>query len=321
MGLKDSRIVERFAVILAGGDGSRLKSLTRMISGDDRPKQFCRIWNGETLLEATRKRVSLRVRPRHIFLSLTARHARFFTPELSKLAKEQLIVQPENKGTGPAILFSLLRLAKISPGADVAFFPSDHYFSDDAGFMDQVDRAFMAIGHDPHSIVLLGIQPDAPETSYGWIEAHGSGMTNTDNNLPRRVRKFWEKPSKFAAERFLEKGFLWNSFVMIGKVGTFLELISSHVPDLYQIFEASADRLGTDKEEDTVRWLYRRLNEINFSREVLAKATSRLLVLPIKDVSWSDWGEPQRVLTTLRSLGVRTNWMPLVSGSEIGHRV
>lgn len=124
---------KRLAVILAGGDGTRLKSLTRTISGDERPKQFCPILPGQTLLEKTEERVALRISPENIFYSLTHQHERFYRPLLAKVRRDALIIQSENKGTAPAILYSLLRLAKNNPTATVAFFPSDHYFSDDNG--------------------------------------------------------------------------------------------------------------------------------------------------------------------------------------------
>jgi len=79
-------------------------------------------------------------------------------------------VQPENCGTAPAILYSLMRLTKVSPDAMVAFFPSDHYFSDDEGFMTHVDFAFDTVRMNPESVVLLGIEAEKPETAYGWIE-------------------------------------------------------------------------------------------------------------------------------------------------------
>src|SRR5215211_3406346 len=109
----------RYAVILAGGEGSRLKRLTRVISGDERPKQFCPILNNETLLDVTRKRVSLKIAPENTFFSLTAKHERFYNALLKGVSKKQLTIQPENKGTAPAILYSLLHLAKLNPQATV----------------------------------------------------------------------------------------------------------------------------------------------------------------------------------------------------------
>jgi mannose-1-phosphate guanylyltransferase len=303
---------DRFAVILAGGDGSRLKSLTRAIAGDERPKQFCPILNDESLLDVTRRRVSLRIAPENTFFSLTAKHERFYDALLAGVSKRQLTIQPENKGTAPAILYSLLQLAKINPQATVAFFPSDHYFSDDAAFMNNVEAAFGAVALNPNSLVLLGIEPESAETSYGWIEPQETFFGNLAKAVSQ-VKRFWEKPSPEAAKHLMTKGCLWNSFVMVGKVETFLALIEKQLPALYKMFAASSVTFGTAAEKATVRALYAWINETNFSSEVLEKATAELYVLRVSDVVWSDWGEPQRVLGTLNNLGLQPDWMQAVA--------
>jgi len=299
---------DRFAVILAGGDGSRLKSLTRVIAGDERPKQFCPILNNETLLDITRKRVALKIAPENTFFSLTAKHERFYGSLLAGVSNHRLTVQPENKGTAPAILYSLLQLARLAPDATVAFFPSDHYFSDDEAFMENVETAFQAVERNANSLVLLGIEPESAETSYGWIEPVETLFGNLAKAVSQ-VKRFWEKPSYEAAGYLMTKGCLWNSFVMVGKVGTFLGLIEKHVPELYKMFAASSVTFGTSAERATVRSLYAWITDVNFSSEVLQKATGELFVLRVSDVVWSDWGEPQRVLGTLENLGLQPDWM------------
>jgi mannose-1-phosphate guanylyltransferase len=299
-------------VILAGGDGSRLKSLTRAIAGDERPKQFCPILNNETLLDVTRQRAALKIAPENTFFSLTARHERFYNALLTDVSKERLIVQPENKGTAPAILYSLLHLAQHAPDAPVAFFPSDHYFSDDAAFMETVETAFQAVEINPNSLVLLGIEPEAAETSYGWIEPQESLFGNLANAVSQ-VKRFWEKPTPEAANYLMTKGCLWNSFVMVGRVGTFLGLFEKHLPALYKMFAAASVTFGTQAEKPTVRSLYAWIDDVNFSSEVLEKATEGLYVLRVGNVAWSDWGEPQRVLGTLENLGVQMDWMQAVA--------
>jgi mannose-1-phosphate guanylyltransferase len=303
---------KRYAVILAGGDGSRLKSLTRAIAGDDRPKQFCPILNNETLLDVTRKRVALKIAPENTFFSLTAKHERFYSALLGDVSRRQLIVQPENKGTAPAILYSLMQLAKIDAEATVAFFPSDHYFSDDEAFMETVETAFRAVEINPHSLVLLGIEPESAETSYGWIEPQESLFGNLAKAVSQ-VKRFWEKPAAETARLLMTKSCLWNSFVMVGKVGTFLGLIEKHAPALYKMFAASSAAFHTQAEKATVRALYAWIMDVNFSSEVLEKATSELYVLRVADVGWSDWGEPQRVLGTLENLGLQPDWMRAVA--------
>lgn len=303
---------ERYAVILAGGDGSRLKSLTRTIAGDDRPKQFCPILNNETLLDVTRNRVALKIASERTFYSLTQKHENFYRPLLADVPGKQIVAQPENKGTAPAILYSLLRLAEVNPEATVAFFPSDHYFSDDETFMNQTETAFGAVEINPGSVVLLGIEPEKAETSYGWIEPVESLFSNLSKAVCQ-VKRFWEKPSLESANYLMAKGCLWNSFVMVGKVRTFLNLFEKHLPDLFRIFAACSTAFDTSAEIPAMRSMYAWINETNFSSEVLEKAGEELYVLRVGDVVWSDWGEPQRVLGTLENLGVKTDWMQMVA--------
>jgi mannose-1-phosphate guanylyltransferase len=303
-----NRIQNRAAIILAGGDGTRLKSLTRQISGDERPKQFCALFGGETLLEKTRRRAELKIQPQNIFYSLTKSHERFYAPLLNEFEKSRSFVQPENKGTAPAILFNLLKLARINPEATVAFFPSDHYFSDDAAFMNQVERAFRAVENNPKMLVLLGIEPEKAETSYGWIEPVES-LFGKVSNAVSKVKSFWEKPSAETAQNLLVKGCLWNSFVMVGKVGTFLAAIEKHAPDLYRAFAAASKVFGTRAENTILRSLYAWIAETNFSSDILQKCDEELFVLRVGDVVWSDLGEPQRVLGTLANIGIKTDWL------------
>lgn len=302
------RKANRHAVILAGGDGTRLRSLTRAIAGDDRPKQFCQIFGDETLLDKTRSRSAMRIAPENTLFSLTQTHERYYKRLLRNVPESNMIVQPENRGTAPAILYSLMRLAKTSPDATVAFFPSDHYFSDDISFMNHVDSAFHTVGTDPKSIVLLGIEPENAETSYGWIEPVQSLFGDLSKAVSR-VGRFWEKPTKGVAERLMTAGCLWNSFVMVGKVETFLEMFRKHLPDFYRMFTAAAKLFGTHQESAVIRSIYSWIEETNFSSDVLERSAEELLVMRVGEVGWCDWGEPERVVGTLTNLGVHTEWM------------
>ena len=141
-----------WAVILAGGDGVRLRSVTRGITGDDRPKQFCPLVGEDALLIETRRRVGLTVPAHRTLVVVNRAHERFYTPLLADLRTPALAAQPENRDTAPAILYALLLLAGRRAGADpVAFFPSDHYLSDDVAFMGQVEQAFEGCARPPTS--------------------------------------------------------------------------------------------------------------------------------------------------------------------------
>src|ERR1051325_6141247 len=109
-----------FAIILAGGDGTRLQSMTRALTGDNRPKQFVPVIGGATLLDQTRRRVALSVMRNQTFIVVTQKHQRFYASLAQEISPDLLLQQRANKGTAPAILYALLRVAKKSPRAMVA---------------------------------------------------------------------------------------------------------------------------------------------------------------------------------------------------------
>lgn len=118
----------RWAVILAGRDGSRLRGLTRFISGDDRPKQFCPIFSESTLLAQSRRRAGKSIPSEQTLLAVTRAHEEYCLPDLAR-ARCHRLVQPSNQGTLPPILYSLLQIVQTDPDALVAILPCDHYYS------------------------------------------------------------------------------------------------------------------------------------------------------------------------------------------------
>ncbi len=294
----------RAAIILAGGEGWRLRSLTRRITGHDVPKQFCAVLGRQTLLEQTLSRVSLGVEAGRTLVALTRHHEPFYAPLLTGVAEQNFVVQPRNRGTAPAILYSLLRLAESAPQATVGIFPCDHFIDDDREFMRHVGMAFEVVNSRPELSVLLGIEPRAPETGYGWIEP----ALAVPDTPAFRVRRFWEKPSLELAEQLVDRGCLWNSFVLLGRVSTLLGLFIIARPDLYLQFKKVQRAFGTAFEREAVERLYGRLNDTNFSEEVLANRAVNLAVLPVQGVAWNDLGEPHRVMETLTRIGVRPRW-------------
>ncbi len=292
---------DRWTLILAGGDGNRLRSLTRDIAGDERPKQFCPVIGGRTLLEQTRRRTALVAPPDRTLIVLTRRHERFYSRLLPGLQTGHVVVQPDNRGTAPGILYPLLRLRAMAPTAAVAIFPSDHYFSDEARFMAHVDSAFDSLAIHPLRVVLLGITPDTHETEYGWIEPAGLLPGPLGSRL-YQVKRFWEKPEVALAEVLRERGCFWNSFVMVARVDALLGVMRSAAPELHEAFASVAPALGTASEEQAVRAVYARLAPVDFSSEILSERPEALALLPVRGVVWSDLGNPERVRMTWRRL-------------------
>lgn len=307
---------ERLGLILAGGDGRRLRPLTRMIAGDERPKQFCPILNGKTLLDITRERVAHGISRRRIFEVVTRSHQRFYTPLQQHLPPTQVVIQPANRGTAPAIIYSLLRIAAQSPAGSVAIFPSDHYVSSDEVFMAYVRVAFDTVEENPDSVILLGIEPEGPGVQYGWIEP-GESLPNKRAIGIYRIRRFWEKPRFERAKSLLARDCLWNTFVLVASIPSILRLVEAATPELFRALSALRTVLGTGAEAQIVEALYDSIPNTDFSRDVLAKHAERLAVLPVPGVSWNDWGEPRRVFNSLNYLrGGDGKILPAVSLSN-----
>jgi len=293
------------AMILAGGDGTRLQSMTRAITGDNRPKQFVPVIGGSTLLDQTRRRVALSIEPSRTLIVVTQKHRRFYQSLAEEIPSGLLLEQPVNKGTAPAILYALLRVAAKSPDAVVALFPSDHFFADDEEFMSHIDVAMDCVEVQPQSVMLLGITPSAPETEYGWIEPQPSILASAQKSITR-VRKFWEKPSLNLATSLMQRGCLWNSFVMVGRVDALLKMTRAAMPEMYAAFATIRPAFETANEHKALAALYSHIEDSNFSHHVLAVRPGDLMVMRVGDVGWSDLGEPNRVLSALARVGVQS---------------
>lgn len=293
-----------WALLLAGGDGTRLRALTRRVSGDARPKQFCPLLDGDTLLNRTRRRVDLLSRADQQVVVVTRSHEPYYRSLVTDLAPGRLVVQPRNRGTAPGLLYPLLRVAELAGDPTLAIFPSDHFVDDDPAFMGTVSAVVDAARARPGLVTLLGIEAASPEAEYGWIEPAETPLP-IDGEPVFPIRRFWEKPSPELARQLFARECLWNSFVMVGRVSAFLDLVAAAAPDLMRAFQPIRLAIGTPRESAVAERVYAALPEANFSECVLVPSAARLGVVRMKGVEWSDWGNAERVLGTIARMGLR----------------
>jgi mannose-1-phosphate guanylyltransferase len=258
-----------WGVLLAGGDGTRLQSLTTRIEGDTRPKQFCRMLGDETLVTQTRRRISPLFDSDKMITIVTKQHKEFYSREL--FAKHE-------DGRGKRYACPTIR------------------------------RLYLIAQDNSDSIVLLGAEATYPETEYGWIEPVPA-FPNGVSFAPARVRHFWEKPTHATAQELLRRGCLWNTFVTIGRVTAFIDMLC----------HAAANpmlRLAAGIIEDDLDSVYRSIPPIDFSRDVLASRPERLLVIRDAVSGWTDLGNPKRVFDTLARERIAPAWLESIPGVE-----
>src|ERR1700722_14672662 len=141
-----------WAIVLAGGEGTRLQSLTTDDSGDTVPKQFCSLRGDQSLLAETLQRATSVVEPDHICVVVAAQHRRWWEPMCSHIPKSNIIVQPRNRGTGNGVLL-----------------PSDHYVQDEPALASTLRLAVGALEDHPDQAMLLGMYPDDADPDLGYI--------------------------------------------------------------------------------------------------------------------------------------------------------
>ena len=298
----------RGGIVLAAGEGRRLRAFIRQWRGDDLPKQYVDFTGTGSLLERTWRRAE-RLLPAGRLLTIVNRSHlthREACRQLAGRAPETVIVQPENKETAPGLLLSLLHLQQRDPDAVAVIFPSDHFIVEEALFMGHVDLACRAVEREPTGLVLLGMEPDGPEPDYGYI-LPGRRKEDGEGGCVKRIIQFVEKPDRETAGALIRAGALWNAFVMVARVERLLILIRWLAPPLCAAFDRVQASIGTIREREAVESAYRTLDPVNFSSGILQAAIAhriaRLSMLPVRGVGWSDWGSAARLTADLLRMG------------------
>jgi mannose-1-phosphate guanylyltransferase len=293
-----------WSVILAGGEGQRMRALIQRWLGSHKPKQYCTFVGNRSMFQHTLDRTDMLTPPARTISVVARSHRAEVSRQIGHRQAGRIVFQPANRDTAAGIFLALTHVRHHDPEAIVAVFPSDHFIFPDHCFIQSVCSVVKALDTWRDRIILLGAAPDRPDSDYGWIQP-GRELGWSNGCSVRTVRSFVEKPPPALALKAMEGGALWNTLVFAARVETLWSLGWQCLPQLMGLFKRMRVAIGNRREEDFIEKLYRLMPACNFSSQLLARVTHQAAVMELRDVIWSDWGRPERITAVLESLGKR----------------
>ncbi|MDP9015052.1 MAG: sugar phosphate nucleotidyltransferase [Pseudomonadota bacterium] len=296
--IRDAWVGGTWALVLAGGEGSRLQSLTTTPNGVIVPKQFCSLRHGPSLLTQSLIRAGSVAPTIQTCAVVAAQHRWWWELPLGCLARENVFVQPENRGTAHGILFALLRLEARDPNATVVMLPADHHIRNEALFARSLRQIAEFATRMDDAIYLLGVQPDRADLELGYIVP-----AVRRPHRPSRVLRFVEQPEAARLHDLINAGALWNMFVIAGSVRGLLGLYErAHGTSIALMRSVISGRKHRAIDSTALAAVYERLPSVDFSRGLLEPQAEKLQVVGVPPCGWNDLGTPKRVVETLAEL-------------------
>ena len=282
------RAREPWVIVLAGGSGERLRSVTTTATGESIPKQFCRLGGRRSMLDMTLARARRIAADDRILVLVREDHRDWWQNELGAIRPEQVLVQSRNRGTGLALLRALLHLHEREPDACVVVLPSDHVVDDEDLMAGAVLEAVEEAGAHTGQVVLIGAPATAADTSLGWIIPEAGGMGRT-----RQVAGFVEKPSSEEATACVRRGALRNTLILAGHVRALLRVYALEMLEPLSTGDMPDDVLHTTI--SGLAAIYAQVPGMDLSRDILQPSSQRLRVLTLPECGWTDIGTLERL--------------------------
>jgi len=264
---------------MAGGVGSRFWPM----STQEFPKQFHdMLGTGQSLIQRTFDRINNLVPSENILIATNERYEKLVLDQLPKTTKNQVLLEPAMRNTAPCILYAALKIYNQNPDAVMLVAPSDHWIENETEFIKNIETSFEASATND-ILMTLGIQPNSPNTGYGYIQFEAKGTAI------KKVKNFTEKPNLEKAKEFLDSGdYLWNAGIFVWSAKSIIAAFEKSLPEMVTLFNQGNAYWNTESEASFIKENYANSQNISIDFGVMEKANN-VHVLPV-DFGWNDLG-------------------------------
>ncbi len=271
---------DNYCVIMSGGIGSRFWPFSR----EHFPKQFLDFFGiGRTLMQMTFDRFSRIIPLENIFIATNEQYASLVREQLPELPEANILLEPTRRNTAPCIAYATYHIKARNPKANMVVAPCDHLILKEDVFLQDVQKSLDFVSKHK-ALVTLGIKPNRPETSYGYIQS-----SDTMNGEFSKVKTFTEKPDIDLAKVFYESGeFFWNSGIFIWNVNEIHAALSRYLPDITARFDIGQGLFNTAEEKVFIREHFPYCPNISIDYGVMEKADNVYMLCV--DFGWADLG-------------------------------
>lgn len=301
----------RYAVIMAGGAGTRLWPLSRQ----GQPKQLLKLFDGKSLLQLAFERARRLLDADHILVCTGAAYADEVRAQLPELSDDGLLGEPVGRDSLNAVAWPAAVLAKRDPEAVVATLTADQLIRPVKKFLAALEEGFQVAEKRPSSLVTFGVVPTSPHTGYGYL-AKGQSIAGFEHTA--KVNQFTEKPDAETAAEYLASGdYWWNAGMFVWRASTLLDQLKALLPATYQAVRELADH--PERLKDIYPTLFKTSVDYAIMEPVSQGKTDAEVVAVSLKVDWLDVGSYQSLFEALHAEGGDAGFGNVVAQDSSGN--